>query len=70
VSPYICGMPRESTPKAAPRRRWRIIEIRKRGQTIATVHAPDADAAIRKAIEDYGITEPHRQRRLVAQPVE
>jgi predicted chitinase len=61
---------RKSTPKAASPRRWRIIEIRKKGQAIATVDAPDAAAAIGKAIEDYGITEPHRQRRLVAQPVE
>jgi len=55
---------------AKPMRSWRIIEIRKKGQAIATVAAADAEAAIRKAIDDYGITDPHRQRRLVAQPVE
>jgi predicted chitinase len=55
---------------AKPMRSWRITEIRKKGHHIATVKAPDADAAIRKAIEDYGITDPHRQRRLVAQPME
>jgi predicted chitinase len=53
-----------------PLRSWRIIEIAKKGRHIATLSAPDADAAIRKAIEDYGITDPHRQRRLVAQPME
>jgi hypothetical protein len=51
-------------------RSWRIIEIRKKGHHIATVAAPDADAAIKAAIRDYAITDPHRQRRLVAQPVE
>ncbi len=56
--------------KAAPPRRWRVIEIAKKGRHLADVPARDADAAIRKAIEDYGITEPHRQRRLIAQPIE
>jgi len=55
---------------AKPMRSWRIIEIRKKGHHIATVAAPDADAAIKAAIRDYAITDPHRQRRLVAQPVE
>lgn len=51
-------------------RSWRVIEIAKKGRAIATLLAPDADAAVRKAIEDYGITDPHRQKRLVAQPIE
>jgi hypothetical protein len=55
---------------AKPMRSWRIIEIRKKGHHIATIAAPGADAAIRKAIEDHGITDAHRQRRLVAQPIE
>jgi predicted chitinase len=33
------------------------------------VEAPDAEAAIKAAIEEYGITDPHRRRRLVAQTV-
>jgi hypothetical protein len=56
--------------KSKPLRRWRVIEVRKKGHVITTTASPDADAAIRKTIEDYGITDPHRQRRLVAQPVE
>ena len=56
--------------KSKPLRRFRVIEIAKRGRHVATLSAANADAAIRKAIEDYGITDPHRQRRLVAQPIE
>jgi hypothetical protein len=33
------------------------------------VEAPDADAAIKIAIERYGITNPQHQQRLVAQRV-
>jgi len=62
------SQPGQPSPKAL--RRWRVIEIAKKGRHIVTLAAPDADAAIRRAIEDYGITEPHRQKRLVAQPVE
>ena len=51
-------------------REWRITIIRKRGETLGTLWAPDAEAAIKRAIEDYGITDPHRQRRLVATPIE
>jgi hypothetical protein len=64
-------MSRKSTPrKAALVRRWRIIEIARKGRHIADLPAMDADAAIRQAIELYSITDPHRQRRLVAQPIE
>jgi hypothetical protein len=56
--------------KSKPLRRWRVIEIRKKGHVITTTAAADGDAAIKFAIEEYGITDPHRQRRLVAQPVE
>jgi len=45
-------------------------ESRKIDSTQSKILRPDADAAIRKAIEDYGITDPHRQRRLDAQPIE
>lgn len=43
----MAGMSRKSPP--APRS-WRVIEIAKKGRHIATLSAPDADAAIRKAI--------------------
>jgi hypothetical protein len=39
---------------------------RAKGQYLGRVEAPDADAAIKLAIKEYGITDPHRQRRLVA----
>jgi hypothetical protein len=34
------------------------------------VEAPDAEAAIKVAIREYGIVDPDRQRRLAAQPIE
>jgi len=53
-----------------PLRAWRVIEIGKKGRHIATIGASSADVAIKKAIAAYGITDPHRQRRLVAQAIE
>jgi hypothetical protein len=50
-------------------RSWRIILIRQKGEVLVTIEAPDANTAIKMAIKEYGITEPHRQRRLVAQPI-
>ena len=35
-------------------RRWRIVLIRKRGQYLGTVEAPDAEGAIGVAIKDSG----------------
>jgi hypothetical protein len=51
-------------------RSWRIVVIRKKGERIGTVEAPDAETAIKVAIEQFGITDPQHQRRLVAQPIE
>jgi hypothetical protein len=34
---------------------------------IGHVEAPDAETAIKKAIEEFKITDPERQRRLIAQ---
>lgn len=51
-------------------REWRITLIRQKGEYIGMVDAPDAEAAIKIAIEEFGITDPQRQRRLVAQPIE
>ena len=45
--------------------RWEIA-IRKRGEVIGTVEAPDAEAAIKAAIEEREIKEPERQKRLAA----
>jgi hypothetical protein len=71
------GRPRRhahSTPRANMRRMkkkqiatWRIYEFRSEGRYIGSVTAADDKAAIEKAIEEFGITDPRRQRRLVAQ---
>jgi hypothetical protein len=39
------------------------------GERFGTVEAPDAETAIKVAIEEFGITNPHQQRRLAAQPL-
>jgi hypothetical protein len=50
---------------------WRITLIRNRsGVRIGTVEAATAEEAIKIAIRQYGITDPERQRRLVAQRIE
>ena len=46
--------------------RWEIAIIRKRGEEIGTVEAPNAEAAIKAAIEKWEITDPERQKRLAA----
>jgi hypothetical protein len=51
---------------AAKLYRWEIAVIRKRGEVIDTVEAPDADTAIKLAIEKWGIADPERQKRLAA----
>ena len=43
---------------------------RKKGEHIGTVEAATADEAIKVAIKEFGITDPKRQRPLIAQPVE
>lgn len=53
------------TAKKVPR--WGIYLLRKRGQYIGSVEAPDAKAAIATAIKKFGITDPNRQQRLSAQ---
>ena len=35
-------------------------------EQLGTIEAPDAESAIQKAIERYGITEPWKQQRLLA----
>jgi hypothetical protein len=42
----------------------------KRAQRLGTVAAPDRDAAIAKAIEFFGITDPERQKRVAVSPME
>jgi hypothetical protein len=47
-------------------KRWAIYLIRKRGELLGSVDAPDEKAAIAAAIEKYGISDPERQKRLIA----
>ncbi len=67
---YIRHMSRRTIPPKAALRRWRITVIRHKGERLGTVEAPDAVAAIKVAIEQFGITDSERQRRLLAQPIE
>ena len=47
--------------------RWRITRITGgKAVPIASVDAPDAETAIKRAIEQYAITDPDRQKRLSA----
>jgi hypothetical protein len=41
----------------------------KRGERLGTATAPDCDAAVAKAIELFGITDPERQRRVIVRPI-
>jgi hypothetical protein len=55
--------------KKKPGPTWRITEIRKKGESLGTVEAANADEAIETAIKLFGITDPERRRRLVAQKI-
>ena len=46
---------------------WRIVEIRKRSHYVGTIdEAATAEEAIAKAIKEFEITDPERQKRLMA----
>ena len=61
---------RKKTDPAKREHRWRISLIKSTpAAELGTVSAPDAESAIAKAIEEWGITEPHRHRRLMARRV-
>jgi hypothetical protein len=51
--------------------RWRITRIKASpAALIGYVEAPDQDTAIRTAIQEFEITNPEHQKRLVAQRAE
>jgi 1,2-phenylacetyl-CoA epoxidase PaaB subunit len=56
------------TPKPPQRKfpRWRITRIKAKAVEVGTVEAPDAESAIKRAIEAYGITDREQQKRLAA----
>jgi hypothetical protein len=46
---------------------WRIIRLKKTPATlIGYVNAPDQEQAIKKAIESFGVKDPHQRSRLSA----
>jgi hypothetical protein len=50
--------------------RWRISRIRATPAVeIGSVYAPDANEAIHRAIEEFGISNPDHQKRLMARRV-
>ena len=46
---------------------WHITEVRKRGYYVGSVEPATADAAIKRAIEEFGIDNRAPQNRLIAQ---
>jgi hypothetical protein len=66
--PYIALMAKRPAPKPKANHSWRIYRLRGTPAAfIGIVYAPDEQAAIKKAIEEYGITDPQNQERLIAQ---
>jgi hypothetical protein len=53
-------------PAAAQLRSWRVSIIRRRGQYLGTVEAPNEKAAEAAAVADFNLTDEQR-RRLVVQ---
>ena len=61
-------MARLASKRALPR--WKIIRLKATpAEELGTIEVPDAEPAIRIAIEQFEIDDPHRQRRLVARRV-
>jgi hypothetical protein len=44
-----------------------LADIADQGHAIGHVEAPDAESTIKKAIEEFKITDPYVRRRLIAQ---
>ena len=66
---WSCGVPRSpAKPKQRSTAEWQITRVAKRAHYIGQVQAPDADAAIKRAIEKYDIAAEH-QGRLAARPI-
>lgn len=57
--------------KKASQPEWIVYVIRGKrpADRLGTVRATDADTAIAKAIETFGITETERQRRVIVRPI-
>jgi hypothetical protein len=56
------------SPKDLPR--WRVtVIVGARAREITELQAETAEAAIKRAIREFGINNPHHQSRLAARPV-
>jgi hypothetical protein len=62
-------MARKRTSSDKPLREWRVSIIREKIQYLGRVAAPDKEAAIARAMEEFRI-EPARRFRLIVVPVE
>jgi hypothetical protein len=57
-------------PKRKPEPIWRIQETcSERAEFLGIISAPSAAAAVEKACTEFGIEDPKRCKRLVAQPI-
>jgi hypothetical protein len=62
------GRPRKPKQTESTEYSWSIYRLRGTPAAfIGIVDAPDEASAIKKAIEDYNITDPEGQKRLIAQ---
>lgn len=57
---------RKSPPKSRPLHRWRITQIKSKGQELGTVSAATAEDAIKVAIAQFQVKDPQQQQRLAA----
>jgi hypothetical protein len=54
-------------PAAARLRSWRVSILRKRGEYLGTVEAPDREAAEKAAVESFALDDDQRRRLVVQQ---
>jgi hypothetical protein len=54
-------------PTAAKLRIWRVSIIRKRGQYLGTIEAPNENAAEAAAVAEFDLSDEQRRRRVVSQ---
>jgi hypothetical protein len=56
--------------KKSAERTWVVLLVSdKPARRLGTVTAPDSDVAIAKAIDEFGITDSERQRRVIVRPI-
>ena len=60
---------RAATKSAEPEWIVYVVRGKRPADRLGTVTAPDSDAAIAKAIDEFRITDPERQRRVIVRPV-